>query len=80
MPELTELVLVPGPRQEPVPVLCTRDDRPLDRARWDVAVADFPALAEPVQMSLDEVPRTATLKVRRLELVRRMRAGQEPRA
>jgi acyl-coenzyme A synthetase/AMP-(fatty) acid ligase len=79
MPELTELVLIPGPRQEPVPVLCTRDDRPLDRARWDVAVADFPALAEPVQMSLDEVPRTATLKVRRLELVRRMRAGQEPR-
>ncbi|HEY5832481.1 class I adenylate-forming enzyme family protein [Streptomyces sp.] len=77
LPELTELVLIPGPDQEPVPVLCTRDDKPLDRTRWDEAVAEFPTLADPVQMSLDELPRTATMKVQRLELVRRMRAGRE---
>ncbi|MFC5723605.1 class I adenylate-forming enzyme family protein [Streptomyces gamaensis] len=77
--ELTEVVLVPGPRQEPVPVVCVRDDAPLDRARWARAVADQPALAEPVQLTLDQLPRTATMKVRRHALVAmlRERAAQE---
>lgn len=77
LPELTELVLIAGPRDEPLPILSTKDDKPLDRARWDAAVADFPPLADPVQMSLDEMPHTATMKVQRLELARRMRATWE---
>ncbi|MDI9883329.1 AMP-binding protein [Streptomyces sp. HNM0645] len=68
--ELTELVIVPGPDQEAVPVVCTRDDRPLDPARWAAAVADQPPLAEPLQRTLAELPRTATAKIKRLELVR----------
>jgi len=71
--ELNELVVVPGPNSEPIPVICTDDDRPVDPARWRAAVADFPQLAEPIQMPKDSIPRTATLKVRRLELSARLR-------
>ncbi|GAA3040994.1 acyl-coenzyme A synthetase/AMP-(fatty) acid ligase [Streptomyces olivoverticillatus] len=78
LPELIEIVLVPGEREEPVPVVCTRDDRPLDPARWATAAACYPQLAAPVQMSLADVPRTATMKVRRIELARRLAGTAEP--
>jgi acyl-coenzyme A synthetase/AMP-(fatty) acid ligase len=76
--ELIELVVVPGPRSEPIPVVCTSGDQPLDPDRWRMAVADFPHLADPIQVPLAELPRTATLKVRRTELSRRLheRTGQ----
>lgn len=80
LPELTELVLVAGPEQQPVPIVCTHEDKPIDPGRWKEAVADFPPLADPVQMSLDDVPHTATMKVQRLELARRIRAGWEKTA
>ncbi|MBF6045456.1 AMP-binding protein [Streptomyces sp. NRRL B-1677] len=70
LPELAEVVLVPGPCKEPVPVVCTRGDAPLDPARWTAATADWPRLAAPVQLPLSALPRTATMKVRRLELAR----------
>jgi acyl-coenzyme A synthetase/AMP-(fatty) acid ligase len=73
LPELTELVLVPGPRREPVPVVCTRGDAPLDPDRWRAATAGFPQLAPPVHLPLSELPRTATMKVQRIELARRLR-------
>ncbi|MGW0771335.1 class I adenylate-forming enzyme family protein [Streptomyces sp. NPDC002676] len=72
MDELTELVVVQGPNSEAVPVICTQGDQPLDRDRWKAAVADFPQLAEPVQILQAELPRTATLKVQRLALARRL--------
>ncbi|MEV7192593.1 class I adenylate-forming enzyme family protein [Streptomyces sp. NPDC093510] len=71
LPELTELVVVPGPDAEPVPVICTVEDKPLDPARWKAAVAAFPQLADPVQIPQAELPRTATLKVQRLALADR---------
>ncbi|MFF9164815.1 class I adenylate-forming enzyme family protein [Streptomyces longwoodensis] len=71
LPELTELVVVQGPRSEPVPVICTADDKPLDLNRWRAAAAAFPQLADPVQIPQAELPRTATLKVQRLALARR---------
>ncbi|MFG3660776.1 class I adenylate-forming enzyme family protein [Streptomyces sp. NPDC047706] len=75
--ELSELVLVPGPDKEPLPVVCTRHGEPLDRERWRTAVADFPQLVDPVQMPLSELPRTATMKVQRIELARRLREQRE---
>lgn len=70
--ELAEVVLIPGPSREPLPVVCTRLDQPLDPERWRSAVADFPSMADPVQLPLSELPRTATMKVQRLELARRL--------
>ncbi|TGB13384.1 class I adenylate-forming enzyme family protein [Streptomyces sp. MZ04] len=78
--ELSELVVVQGPNSEPVPVICTSDDKPLDLERWRAAVADFPQLADPVQIPQAELPRTATLKVQRLELARRFEKQLQERA
>ena len=75
--ELLELVVVPGPGNEPVPVVCTRDNLPLDQKRWRFAVSAFPQLADPVQLPLSELPRTATMKVQRIELARRLKEGLE---
>lgn len=72
LPELAEIVLVRGSRSEAVPVACTVDDQPLDGERWRMAVADLPPLADPIQIPHAEFPRTATMKVRRLELSRRL--------
>ncbi|MEV4945130.1 class I adenylate-forming enzyme family protein [Streptomyces sp. NPDC053755] len=77
--ELTELVVVPGPGEKGVPVVSTRDDLPLDLDRWRSAIAEWPQLAEPVQMKLSELPRTATMKVQRIELSARLRRRAEQR-
>ena len=70
--ELSELVVVLGPESEPIPIVCTNKDQPLDLGRWRAAVAEFPQLADPIQIPLAELPRTATLKTRRVELSRRL--------
>lgn len=75
--ELTELVIVPGPDKRPVPVVCTRGDKPLDLERWKAAVAGGPALGAPVQRRLSDLPRTATAKIRRLELARQLAEAAE---
>jgi acyl-coenzyme A synthetase/AMP-(fatty) acid ligase len=70
--ELSELVIVSGPKSEPVPVICTHQDRALDRDRWHAASTEFPNLADPIHIPQTELPRTATLKVRRTELSRKL--------
>lgn len=71
--ELSELVVIPGANAEPVPVLTTHGDRPLNQDRWRAVTACFPQLADPVQVPEAELPRTATLKVRRLALADRLK-------
>lgn len=68
VPELVEVIIVPSEDGSPVPVVCTRDDRPLDEVAWKEAVADLPPLAPPVRRRLDDLPQTATTKIKRLEL------------
>jgi acyl-coenzyme A synthetase/AMP-(fatty) acid ligase len=80
LPELSELVVVTGPKAEAIPVICTTEDQPLDRDRWRAAVADFPQLADPIQIPRAELPRTATLKVQRIELSRRLQERLRERA
>lgn len=69
LPELREIVVVPGGSGKPVPVVCTRDDSPIDSGRWRHALAGLPAMEDVVQMPFDEVPRTSTWKVQRLKLI-----------
>jgi acyl-coenzyme A synthetase/AMP-(fatty) acid ligase len=80
LPELSELVVVQGQAAEPTPVLCTVDDVPLDLDRWRAAAADFPQLADPIQIPQAELPRTATLKVQRIALSHRLKERLEDRA
>jgi acyl-coenzyme A synthetase/AMP-(fatty) acid ligase len=70
--ELTELVVVQGPGSEAIPVICTHKDQPLDMDRWRAAITEFPQLADPIQIPMAELPRTATLKTRRIELSRKI--------
>jgi hypothetical protein len=61
-------------------VVCTHGDRPLDTGRWRAAAAGFPQLADPVHLPQAELPRTATLKVQRIALSRRLAGQLETRA
>ncbi|WP_329221251.1 AMP-binding protein [Streptomyces sp. NBC_01485] len=73
--ELTEVIIIPDAGGAAVPVVCTKDDKPLDRDAWRGAVAGLPAMAEPVQWRLTDLPQTATTKIKRLELAKRLTAA-----
>ncbi|MER6124169.1 AMP-binding protein [Streptomyces sp. NPDC001795] len=68
--ELREVVIVPGMDREPVPVVCVRGEQPLDMDRWRKATADLPPMADPRQWRFEELPMTATWKVKRVEITR----------
>ncbi|MCA2211625.1 class I adenylate-forming enzyme family protein [Jidongwangia harbinensis] len=63
----TEVVILGVPGRLPVPVLAMRDNH-LDPARWRAAVADLPPLSDPRVVPWEDMPRTATWKIRRLAL------------
>ena len=63
-----EVVLVAGADGRPTPVVCSRAGEPLDPHRWASAVRDQPPLAPPQQWRWEDLPKTATWKVRRLAL------------
>ncbi|QKW18756.1 acyl--CoA ligase [Kitasatospora sp. NA04385] len=77
LPDVEEAVLLSVADGRPQPVLVTSGGG-LDPARWRAAVHDLPPLAEPLVVGWDEVPRTATGKVRRHELRARVLAGSTP--
>ncbi len=72
---LLEVVIIPDGDHRAVPVVVTRHDEPLDPERWRQAVAGLPPMRPPVHLALAELPRTATAKVRRLELAERLRTA-----
>jgi acyl-coenzyme A synthetase/AMP-(fatty) acid ligase len=76
MPDLLEGVLVPTAGGELAPILCTREDAPLDLARWSAAIADLPTMAAPRHCRWEDVPQTATWKVRRVEARRLLERGE----
>lgn len=78
--ELREVVIVRGAEREPVPVVCVRGERPLDPERWRRATAGLPPMAEPRQWRFEELPMTATWKVKRGEIARMLAAVPRPRA
>ncbi|QKV90925.1 acyl-CoA synthetase [Streptomyces sp. NA02950] len=76
--ELREVIIVRGPGREAMPVVCTRGDRPLDTGRWLRATGDLPSLAAPVQCRFEDLPRTRTWKIKRLEIARLLATGELP--
>ncbi|MEU6737271.1 class I adenylate-forming enzyme family protein [Streptomyces physcomitrii] len=75
LPELIEAAVIGIPGKEPLPVLSTKDGT-LDEAAWRRATADLPPLGTPMVIPLEEMPRTSTGKVRRVELRERL-LGEE---
>lgn len=68
LPQLREVVLVPGTDGAVVPVICTTTGDPLDEFAWRRAVRDLPPMAAPILCAWADLPQTATFKVRRMEL------------
>ncbi|NEB10990.1 acyl-CoA synthetase [Streptomyces coelicoflavus] len=73
--ELTEVVVIPDHEGRAVPVVCTKDDKPIDPAVWKAATADLAPMADPVQWRQSDLPQTATTKIKRIELARLLAAG-----
>lgn len=67
---LLEVVIVPGRGNLATPIVCTKDDVPLDLEAWRSAVVGLPKMADPVQWRHEDLPQTATTKIKRLELAR----------
>jgi len=77
LPELVEVVIIDAlPGRLPTSVVCTVDDRPLNRQRWREAVEGLPSVEEPVQLRWAELPTTATWKVKRTELMAQLIAQE----
>ncbi|WP_432176177.1 class I adenylate-forming enzyme family protein [Streptomyces sp. Tue6028] len=68
--DLAEVIIIPGADGTAVPVVCTKDDVPLDLDAWRSAAEGLPPMADPVQWRLADLPQTATTKIKRLELAR----------
>jgi acyl-coenzyme A synthetase/AMP-(fatty) acid ligase len=74
--ELREVVIVAGDSGQAIPVICTKADLPLSPGRWQDATADLPAMATPVECRFDDLPRTGTWKIKRLEIARQLSEGR----
>jgi len=77
LPELSEAIITTGLVGQPLAVVCTHHDTALDPTRWQTATEDLPALTTPVLMRWQDLPTTATWKVRRPEL-RALLANRTP--
>jgi long-chain acyl-CoA synthetase len=73
--ELREVVIVRGANGEPVPVVCTYDEKRLDVKRWEQATRDLPPMAPVHQLPFEDLPRTSTRKIQRPKLVRLVQTG-----
>jgi acyl-coenzyme A synthetase/AMP-(fatty) acid ligase len=76
--ELREVVVVAGASGEPVPVVCTRGDTPLDPVRWKGATDDLSELTDPLQWRFEDLPLTSTWKIKRVEIARMLATGATP--
>ncbi|MDQ0994381.1 class I adenylate-forming enzyme family protein [Streptomyces sp. V3I7] len=77
LPQVVECVVLAAP-DGPQPVIVLAGKAPLDDGDWQMAVRGLPPLNPPIILTWDEVPRTATGKVRRRELLRRLAASPRP--
>ncbi|MEV4644412.1 AMP-binding protein [Saccharopolyspora sp. NPDC049357] len=71
LPRALECVLLSRADRPPLPVVVTADGEMSGHA-WRHATRGLPAMSEPVVLNWEDVPRTGTGKVRRLELLNRL--------
>lgn len=65
---LQEVIIVRAKDNSPQPILAVDPKQGMDWTAWWEQVADLPHLKEPIIMDWDEIPRTATMKVQRLQI------------
>lgn len=69
---LAEVVLVRDPLGKPQPFVATKEGRQMDMEAWWEATSNLPYLNAPIVLDYDQIPRTATMKVQRLQLEREL--------
>lgn len=74
LPFLEEVVIVRGKENSPQPILAVAQQHEMDWDAWWELVADLPHLNEPILMAFEDIPRTATMKVQRLQLEKELKA------
>ncbi|MDO4432588.1 MAG: acyl-CoA synthetase [Aerococcaceae bacterium] len=70
---LSEVVIVRGKENRPQPILAVAEGKEMNWDAWWEKVSDLPRLNEPILMDYDEIPRTATMKVQRLQLEQQLK-------
>lgn len=65
---LQEVIIVRAKDNSPQPILAVDPKQGMDWDAWWEQVADLPHLNKPIIMDWDEIPRTATMKVQRLQI------------
>jgi acyl-coenzyme A synthetase/AMP-(fatty) acid ligase len=72
LPETNEVVVLARQADQPAVVYSTYSGEAIDPQRWSDAMAGLPKAATPIQMDWNDIPRTATWKVRRVALRQRL--------
>ncbi|AQP54704.1 acetate--CoA ligase [Vagococcus penaei] len=72
---LEEVVIVRDSSGKPQPIISVADNEVMDWEQWWTAVEELPQLNYPIIKAFDDIPRTATMKVQRLQIERELIAG-----
>lgn len=78
LPQLREVIVARGTGATQQPVICTHDDAELPNDLWRVATTDLPAMNPPLHCRWQDLPLTATAKVKRLQLQQLLADGAVP--
>ncbi len=76
IPSLVEVVLINDGSDRIQPFVCTHEDAPLDMQRWTAAVSDHVPMNTPLHCRWQDIPFTATWKVKRPQLAREFHEGK----
>ena len=68
LPEASEVIVLARREGKPGVVYSTYSGKEIDPQRWRAALAGLPGLDGPIHMDWDDIPRTATWKVKRVAL------------
>ena len=65
---LAEVVIVRDKENSPQPIIALAPNRQMDWDAWWKMVEDLPHLNQPILRDYEDIPRTATMKVQRLQI------------
>ncbi len=73
---LDEVVIIRDKGGKPQPILSVAEGHEMNWEAWWQSIEEMPYLNEPIIMDYDDIPRTATMKVQRLQMERELIAQQ----
>lgn len=72
---LNEVIIIRGENGSPQPVISLADGAEMNWDLWWKNLSDLPHLNNPIIMAYEDLPRTATMKIQRLQLERELLAA-----